>query len=82
MTVEQMRAICDEAHDAGILVAAHAQSAEGVRRALAAGVDTIEHGSRLDDALIESFKHNPNALRGYSALIPTISAGFPLHAFE
>ena len=82
MTVEQMRAICDEAHDAGIIVAAHAQSAEGVRRALTAGVDTIEHGSRLDDALIESFKHNPNALRGYSALIPTISAGFPLHAFD
>lgn len=82
MTIEQMRAICDEAHEAGIIVAAHAQSAEGVRRALTAGVDTIEHGSRLDDDLIELFRHNPNALRGYSALIPTLSAGFPLYAFD
>lgn len=82
MTIEQMRAICDEAHNAGLIVAAHAQSAEGVRRALKAGVDTIEHGSRLDDELIELFRHNPNALRGYSALVPTLSAGFPLHAFS
>lgn len=65
MTIEQMRAICDEAHNAGIIVAAHAQGAEGVRRALQAGVDTIEHGSRLDDELIELFTHNPNALRGH-----------------
>ena len=81
MTIEQMRAICDEAHNAGIIVAAHAQGAEGVRRALQAGVDTIEHGSRLDDELIELFTHNPNALRGHSALVPTLSAGFPLCAF-
>lgn len=82
MTVEQMRAICDEAHEAGIIVAAHAQSVEGVRRALTAGVDTIEHGSRLDDELIGLFRHNPNTLRGYSALVPTLSAGFPLYAFD
>ncbi|MBT1170268.1 amidohydrolase family protein [Bifidobacterium sp. SO4] len=78
MSVEQMRAICDEAHTHGIIVAAHAQSPEGVRRALAAGVDTIEHGSVLDDELIALFRHNPNALRGYSALVPTLSAGLPL----
>ena len=82
MTVEQMRAICDEAHEEGIIVAAHAQSVEGVRRALTAGVDTIEHGSRLDDELIGLFRHNPNTLRGYSALVPTLSAGFPLYAFD
>ena len=41
----------------------------------------IEHGSRLDDELIELFTHNPNALRGHSALVPTLSAGFPLCAF-
>ena len=40
--------------------------------------DTIEHGSVLDDELIGMFRHNPNALRGYSALIPTLSAGLPL----
>ena len=78
MSIDQMRAICDEAHGHGIIVAAHAQSPEGVRRALAAGVDTIEHGSALDDELIALFRHNPNALRGYSALVPTLSAGLPL----
>lgn len=78
MSVDQMRAICDEAHTHGIIVAAHAQSPEGVRRALTAGVDTIEHGSVLDDELIALFRHNPNALRGYSALVPTLSAGLPL----
>ena len=49
-----------------------------MRRSLLAGVDTIEHGSVLDDELIGMFRHNPNALRGYSALIPTLSAGLPL----
>lgn len=78
MSVEQMRAICDEAHQYGVIVGAHAQSPEGVRRSLLAGVDTIEHGSVLDDELIGMFRHNPNALRGYSALIPTLSAGLPL----
>jgi imidazolonepropionase-like amidohydrolase len=78
MSVEQMRAICEEAHSRGIIVAAHAQSPEGVRRSLLAGVDTIEHGSVLDDELIGLFRHNPHALSGYSALIPTLSAGLPL----
>ncbi|KAB7788394.1 metal-dependent hydrolase family protein [Bifidobacterium cebidarum] len=78
MSVEQMRAICDAAHEHGIIVGAHAQSAEGVRRALKAGVDTIEHGSVLDDELIALFRHNPDSLRGYSALVPTLSAGLPL----
>lgn len=72
-----MRAICDEAHQYGVIVGAHAQSPEGVRRSLLAGVDTIEHGSVLDDELIGMFRHNPNALRGYSALVPTLSAGLP-----
>ncbi|KFI53940.1 metal-dependent hydrolase family protein [Bifidobacterium biavatii] len=76
--VEQMRAICDTAHEAGVIVAAHAQSPEGVKRALLAGVDTIEHGSALDAEMIELFRHNPHSLRGWSALIPTLSAGLPL----
>ena len=78
MTVDQMRAICDAAHESGVIVAAHTQSTEGVRRALLAGVDTIEHGAVLDDELIELFLNNPNALRGWSALIPTMSAALPL----
>lgn len=75
---ETMRAICEEAHRAGVLVAAHAQSIEGVKRALRAGVDTIEHGSDMDDETIALYKDNPASLRGWSVLIPTIQAALPL----
>lgn len=78
MTVDQMRAICDVAHGAGVIVAAHAQGAEGVRGALLAGVDTIEHGCELDDDLIGLFLDNPRSLRGWSALVPTLAAGMPM----
>ncbi|KFJ05022.1 metal-dependent hydrolase family protein [Bifidobacterium subtile] len=81
MDVESMRTICDAAHACGILVAAHAQSPEGVRNALTAGVDTIEHGSALDDELLDLFRENPNSLNGYSSLIPTLSAGLSINAF-
>lgn len=78
MTEEEMAAICDEAHEYGVIVAAHAQGQEGVMRALKAGVDTIEHGSALNDEMLELFRHNPRSLRGYSILDPTLSAGLPL----
>lgn len=43
-SVEELRALVEESHSAGRLVAAHATTPEGMRRAIAAGVDTIEHG--------------------------------------
>jgi imidazolonepropionase-like amidohydrolase len=78
MTEEEMAAICDEAHRAGIIVAAHAESQEGVKTALRAGVDTIEHGSPMDAEIVDLFKDNPRSLRGTSALIPTLQAALPL----
>jgi imidazolonepropionase-like amidohydrolase len=44
-------------------------------------VDTIEHGSALDDELLDLFRENPNSLNGYSSLIPTLSAGLSINAF-
>ena len=41
---------CEEAHAAGRKVAAHAHGAQGIKNALEAGVDSIEHGSLIDDA--------------------------------
>src|SRR5436190_8590900 len=41
---DELRALVEESHSAGRLVAAHATTAEGMRRAIEAGVDTIEHG--------------------------------------
>ncbi|MDC7126740.1 MAG: amidohydrolase family protein [Spirochaetales bacterium] len=72
MTYEEVAAACEEAHKAGLMVASHAEGTEGVRTALKAGVDTIEHGAVLDDEMIELFLNNPNSLRGYSSLIPTL----------
>jgi len=82
LTEDEMAAICEEAHNAGIVVAAHAQSVEGAKRALRAGVDTIEHGCELDDELIRLFHDNPRALRGWSALVPTFLPALPLVKLE
>lgn len=62
---EEMRAIVDTAHGLGRKVAAHSHAAEGTRAALAAGVDTIEHGSFMDDETIALFK------RSTAYLVPT-----------
>lgn len=66
-TVGEMRAIVEEARDCDMRVAAHAHATEGIRRALDAGVDTIEHGSFLDDACIEQM------LRQGTFLVPTLA---------
>ena len=50
MTREDIAAVVDIAHAVGKKVAAHAHGAESIRMAIAAGVDTIEHASYLDDA--------------------------------
>ncbi len=56
LTVEEMRAIVDEAHMADMKVAAHAHGDEGIRAAIKAGVDTIEHASLASDAAIAEAK--------------------------
>jgi imidazolonepropionase-like amidohydrolase len=52
LTVEELRAIVDEAHGWGKKVACHAYSGIGLQRALDGGCDSIEHGLSLTDALI------------------------------
>ncbi|CAN5484522.1 Xaa-Pro dipeptidase [soil metagenome] len=49
LTLAEMTAIVDEAHMAGLKVAAHAHGAAGIKDAIRAGVDTIEHASLVDD---------------------------------
>ncbi len=82
MTEEEMVGICEEAHNADIRVAAHAQSTAGIRAALRAGVDTIEHGAAMDPEVIDLFLDNPRSLSGSSALIPTILVCLPLLEFD
>jgi imidazolonepropionase-like amidohydrolase len=55
-TQEEMRALVVDAHRLGRRVAAHAHGGEGVRWAVEAGVDSIEHGSYIDDPAIAAMK--------------------------
>lgn len=49
LTDAELKAIADEAHQWGLRVAAHAHGASGIRAAIGAGIDTIEHASLVDD---------------------------------
>lgn len=66
---EELRAIVSTAHDYGMTVAAHAHGLEGMKRAVLAGVDSIEHGTFMDRALMELMK------KSGTHYVPTISAG-------
>jgi len=68
-TLEEMQAIVADAHRLGRKVAAHAHGAEGIRWASMAGVDSIEHGSYIDDAAIAEMKKNG------TYLVPTLYLG-------
>jgi imidazolonepropionase-like amidohydrolase len=48
LSEDELRAIADEAHQWGLRVAAHAHGAEGIKAAIRAGIDTIEHASLVD----------------------------------
>jgi imidazolonepropionase-like amidohydrolase len=57
-TLEEMQALVDEAHLHGRKVAAHAHGAQGIKTAIQAGVDSIEHASLIDDEGIRMAKRN------------------------
>src|SRR5881398_3514474 len=77
-TLEEMKAIVADAHRLGRKVAAHAHGAQGILWASQAGVDSIEHGSYIDDAAIAEMKKNG------TYLVPTLYLGdwFIEHAAE
>ena len=58
LTQEEMNALIDEAHALKRKVAAHAHGAEAAKRAIRAGVDSIEHGSFLDDEALDMMKQH------------------------
>ena len=76
MKPEMVKAVCDRAHAAGYKVAAHVESPDGVKVALANGVDSIEHGAKPDDEMIRLFKEK-NAF-----LCTTISPAVPYALFD
>jgi len=66
---EEIRAIVETAKDYGMAVAAHAHGAEAMKRAIRAGVTSIEHGTLMDDEAISLFKQHG------TWYVPTIIAG-------
>jgi len=69
MTMPELQAVIAAAHDYGFAVAAHAHGAEAIRRAVIAGVDSIEHGTFMDDADMKLMKEHG------TWYVPTIIAG-------
>ena len=65
MTEEEIRAVVATARDYGFKVAAHAHGAEGIKRAMRGGVDTIEHGTFMDDEGMKLMKEHGTYLRAH-----------------
>ena len=68
-TDEVLRAVVETAKDYGFMVAAHAHGTEGMKRAIRAGVKTIEHGTFMDDEAMRLMKEHG------TYYVPTILAG-------
>jgi imidazolonepropionase-like amidohydrolase len=68
LTPKELAAAVDEAHRHGLRAAAHAIGTQGIKNALRAGIDSIEHGHMLDDEAIALFKERA------VYLVPTLSA--------
>jgi len=68
-TEDEIKAVVATAKDYGFTVAAHAHGSEGMKRAIRAGVNSIEHGTLMDDEAIELFK------KYGTWYVPTITAG-------
>ena len=70
LTQEELNALVDEAHALRRKVAAHAHGATGAKRAILAGIDSIEHGSFLDDEALDMMKARGTYL--VPTLMPTV----------
>ena len=68
-TVDEVQAVVDTAKDYGYTVAAHAHGTEGMKRAVLAGVTSIEHGTHMDEEVMRLMRQ-----RG-TWYVPTIYAG-------
>ncbi|OQP61024.1 amidohydrolase [Niastella vici] len=68
-TEEEIKAIVETAHDYGYKVAAHCHGAEAMKRAVRAGVNSIEHGTFMDEEVMQLMKEHG------TYFVPTITAG-------
>lgn len=82
MTDGELKEIIDTAHGLGVKVAAHAHGNGGIKAALRAGVDSIDHGTFLDAEAVKMLKRSnaylvPTLLPGY--VVPKMMAGTPFY---
>jgi imidazolonepropionase-like amidohydrolase len=82
LTQAELDAIVDEAHALKLKTAAHAHGAEGAKRAIRAGIDSIEHGSFLDDEALDLMKQHGTyyvpTLMAVEGLSEQIAKGVPI----
>ena len=69
LTMEELKAIVETANDYGMHTAAHAHGAEGMKRAVLAGITTIEHGTMMTEEVMDLMKQKG------TYYVPTITAG-------
>ena len=80
-TDEEMKAIVDMAHSLHLKVAAHAHGAQGILAATRAGVDSIEHGTFVDDAGIAEMKKRGTYYSATLMAITGVQTGLDKHLF-
>jgi imidazolonepropionase-like amidohydrolase len=82
LTQAELDALVDEAHALRLKTAAHAHGAEGAKRAIRAGIDSIEHGSFLDDEALDMMKQKGTyyvpTLMAVQGLTEQIAKGVPI----
>lgn len=82
LTQAELDALVDEAHALRLKTAAHAHGAEGAKRAIRAGIDSIEHGSFLDDEALDLMKQKGTyyvpTLMAAQGLSEQIQKGVPI----
>lgn len=76
MPEDMIQTICKKAYQLGLLTSAHVESTEGVKAALRNGVDSIEHGAKPDQEMIDLFKEKK------AFLITTLSPALPFALFD
>lgn len=87
LAMEEMKSAVEEAHNAGKKTATHAQGTQGIKNAVLAGIDSVEHGIFLDDEVIQMMVDRgvylvPTLVAPYFIIENGVEAGIPKHAVD
>lgn len=87
LSIEEMKAAVEEAHKAGKKTASHAQGTQGIKNAINAGIDSIEHGLILDEEAVDMMYENgtflvPTLVAPYVIVEKGVEAGIKKDSYE